>query len=241
VVVFARRRRAASVAGEGALAADRLPTDPDANTTYLVAPRPAPGDEALVPRWRRPSVVAARFETDNTIVVRAATVDLGAPTRAPLVFADGARVAGDRMRLRFDGVPLLDQPDEALGRIRADLDTGDEVMVLERDELWTSVTTPAGLTGWVPTMVLADASGWVDVHPTPAIRPDPAEPEDEQPSLEVLLAAVAAERRARHELLEATPPAVPANDRSKRKSPAKAPAKPRPGARRAPRSSASPG
>ena len=34
--------------------------------------------EADVPRWRRPSVVAARFETDNTVILRAATVDLAA-------------------------------------------------------------------------------------------------------------------------------------------------------------------
>ena len=229
VVVARRRRSAANRAETGASAID------------LDAPLPAQAAEAQVPRWRRPSVMAARFQTDSTAVVRAAMPDPIAARRAPNVFASGTDIGGERMRLRYDGVPLLDRPDDALGRNWTDLDTGDEVLILERDEIWANVTTPAGATGWVPTMVLADSSTWVDKGPEPEVQPVPEASRDEQPSLEVLLAAIAAERRARQELLEATPPAEASNDRGKRKSPARAPSKPSSGNRRTPRSSASPG
>jgi hypothetical protein len=230
LVVVARHRRSAANRAETAGSA----TDPN-------APLPAQVAEAQVPRWRRPSVMAARFQTDSTAVVRAAMPDPIAARRAPNVFAAGNDAGGERMRLRYDGVPLLDRPDDALGRTWTDLDTGDEVLILERDEIWANVTTPAGATGWVPTMVLAASSTWVDEDPEPEIQAAPVAPRDEQPSLEVLLAAIAAERRARQELLEATPPAVASNDRGKRKSPAKARPKPSPDNRRTPRSSASPG
>jgi hypothetical protein len=101
--------------------------------------------------------------------------------------------------VRYDLVPLLDRPDEALGLSQAELDSGDEVEVLERDAIWTRVRTPAGRAGWIPAMTLTS------VDPTvyePAAETPPAEDidgaagQDDQPALETLL-AIAAERRAR--------------------------------------------
>ena len=178
-----------------------VPATTDAADGSPLAAAPTPVDEAQVPRWRRPSVVAARFETDDTIIVRAQTPGPIESRRAPTVFEASTNATEERMRVRYDGVPLLDRPDDALGLPRADLDTGDEVLVLERDEIWTSVGTPAGVTGWVPTMVLMDGSGWVDDDPEPELQPDAGTARDDQPSLEMLLAAVAAERRAREERL----------------------------------------
>jgi hypothetical protein len=228
VIAGIRRRRRATVEGAVALAVD----PPDDPPTLAVAPRPLPVGEEHVPRWRRPSVVAARFDTDNTVTMRAATAGSVAPRRAPNVFTDLTADAGDRMRLRYDGVPLLDQPDDALGRSQADLDTGDEVLILDRDEVWANVTTPAGTTGWVPTMVLADASGWVveDVVADPGLQgesPGPGLTDDDQPSLEVLLERIAAERRARQEAIQASePPARTRKAPAPRRKAAKAPSKP---------------
>ena len=230
VMAVGRRRRPAAVEGAAALEM-ALPDDP---TTLSLTPHPTPTGEEHVPRWRRPSVVAARFETDSTVIVRAATAGSVAPRRTPNVFTDPTADAGDRMWLRYDGVPLLDQPDEALGRSQADLDTGDEVLVLERDELWANVTTPAGIMGWVPAMVLADASGSIDdsVDVGARLHGEPFEPapaDDEQPPLEVLLERMAAERRARQEEMQAPEPAAAPTRKAavpRRNTAPKAPSKP---------------
>jgi len=169
-----------------------------------------PAGEADVPRWRRPSVVAARFETDNTVIQRAATVDQTTGRHAPSVFTDRTTDAGGRMRLRYDAVPLLDRPDDVLARTQAELNAGDEVLVLERGEIWANVTTPAGVMGWVPSMVLVEESEMMDEGGS-GIADDPAtiQPSAEPLSLEMLLEAAAARRLAREERLQTIRSAQP--------------------------------
>ena len=60
--------------------------------------------------------------------------------------------------VRYDGVPLLDRPDDVLGRLMQELDGGDEVEVLGGAEIWTHVRTPNNLVGWVPSMTLVAVS-----------------------------------------------------------------------------------
>jgi hypothetical protein len=147
--------------------------------------------ESQVPRWLRPSVRAARFESDHIKAPR--------PERARLAFAAPGDAVAERLFVRYDLVQLLDRPDEALGIPQGELNAGDEVEVLERDDIWTRVQTPSGRAGWVPAMTLmsADALGEEpDAQMPLAPESDGAAGEGDQPALETLL-AIAAERRAR--------------------------------------------
>jgi hypothetical protein len=104
--------------------------------------------------------------------------------------------------VRYDGVPLLDRPDEVLGRTLRELDGGDEVEVLERAEIWAQVRTPNNLTGWVPSMTLADVSAAAAEDgpgPSVVVDLDPPAVEEEPIALEALLEAVAAQRMALRE------------------------------------------
>lgn len=112
--------------------------------------------EALMPRWRRPSLLAARradptrYERNERPAMRFRPEH--APTTAEL------RV------VRYAVVPLLDRPDEVLGLQITDLVAGDEVQVTETTGAYWEVATPDGERGWVhrttlslPTMIGRDA------------------------------------------------------------------------------------
>ena len=236
VVAITRRRRREQVAIAPPASAGALATTQPDTLSGVVTPGAVPPGEADVPRWRRPSVVAARFETDSTVILRAATADVATGRHAPSVFTDWSTDAGERMRLRYDAVPLLDRPDDVLARTLIELDAGDEVLVLERSELWANVTTPAGAVGWVPSMVLVEVSEPADEDEPTVVAKDAAtvEPAAEPPSLEMLLEAAALRRRAQEERLQAiqaaqdqpSEPAI-ARPRAKRKKSPDAPSKPR--------------
>lgn len=103
------------------------------------------------------------------------------------------------MVVRYDLVQLLDRPDEALAIPQAELDAGDEVEVLELDDIWTRVRTPDGRAGWVPAMTIAPGGALAeetDSEAPPAAEIDGSDGQGDQPALETLL-AIAAERRAR--------------------------------------------
>jgi hypothetical protein len=236
VVAIARRRRPEAIAVALAASVEGVPTSQPDDLTTVVTSSVVPAGEADVPRWRRPSVVAARFETDNTVIVRAATVDDAVGRRAPSIFTDQTTVAGDRMRLRFDAVPLLDRPDDVLARIQTDLDAGDEVLVLERGEVWANVTTPAGVVGWVPSMVLVEISEMTEEDDPIGVADDAAtvQPAADPPTLEMLLEAAAARRRAQEDRLQALhsaqdrpPGPASARPRAKGRKPSDAKLKPR--------------
>jgi hypothetical protein len=146
-------------------------------------------------------VTAARFETDASVAVRAASAASIPPARTPHVFSERIDEVVHRMLVRYDSVPLLDRPDEALGRTQEVLDQGDEVGVLERDEVWANVTTPSGRAGWIPAMALAapvppPATSEESLAAPVEFEREPAPAPDDRLGLESLLAAIAA---ARHE------------------------------------------
>jgi hypothetical protein len=158
-------------------------------------------DDSHIPRWRRPSVAAARFETDNSNAVRAASAATVPPPRPRLAFAESIDKQAERMLVRYDNVPLLEQPDEAFGRILEELQSGDEVEVIERDSLWAHVRAPTGVAGWTPVMTvtaMTDTSFLLDLATTAVVEPEPP-PEEEAVPLEALLEAIVAERRASQE------------------------------------------
>jgi hypothetical protein len=193
LVVIARWRLKAGQPSEAAESDAGVSGDPDA----------ASASDRNLPRWLDPSVVAARFRTDPTPAARAAAAVAIAPSRAPVVFSDPIDELAERMRVRYDGVPLLDRPDDVLGRTVGELDGGDEVEVLERGEIWARVKTPKSAAGWLPSMTLAPvatAAEEADLDAREPIKPEPPMPADDSPTLEALLEIIAAQRLARQEV-----------------------------------------
>jgi hypothetical protein len=120
-------------------AADLVPT-----------PASVPVDaEADLPRWRRPSLMAAR----KADPLRSAATDVH------LSFDHGSvgPIDGhERRRIRYRLVRLLDTPDELRGTEMGFLDEGDEVQLLERSGAYWLVLCPDGSRGWIHKMTLGE-------------------------------------------------------------------------------------
>jgi hypothetical protein len=159
----------------------------------------ASGRDPNLPRWLDPSIAAARLRTDTTTAVRAAAAMAVLPPRAPIVFNGPIDDLTERVLVRYDGVPLLDRPDDVLGQTQGELDGGDEAEILERGDIWTRVRTPEGGAGWIPSMTIsALVTETTDDAPEAeaAPEPEPPTPADAPPALESILEAIAARRLA---------------------------------------------
>ena len=167
------------------------------------------GRDRSLPRWLDPSVAAAQFKTDRTTAIGPTAAVAVLPARAPMTFVTPGDDLAERRRIRYDGVPLLDRPDDVLGRLVQELDGGDEVEVVGRTEIWAQVRTPSNLIGWTPSMTLATVSAEADDHPEHGmeIALDLPAAADDPIALEALLETVAAQRRTRR---EPEPPVEPA-------------------------------
>jgi hypothetical protein len=109
--------------------------------------------EANMPRWRRPSLKAARFSDPKR---------LDTFSRTPMRFTPDTAPATAALRVvRYAMVPLLDRPDEVLGMQMADLMSGDELQVLESSGAFWEVVTPDGERGWVHRTTLGMPSAMV--------------------------------------------------------------------------------
>jgi hypothetical protein len=181
-VLFGRRRRhdddgelvlataAATSYGEAA-----APASPQATVDPGTG-----GLDADLPRWRRPSLLAAR----KSDPVRGGPI-AAAAVAGHLSFAPGtADAALERRIVRYRIVRLLDRPDELLGATVGSLDEGDEVAILEESGLYRRVVTPDGRTGWIHKMTLGEVVETAPTEPEEEIDPD------------VLLAYLAARGRA---------------------------------------------
>jgi hypothetical protein len=118
-------------------------SDPDARRDAVLdsmAPGAEVDPESLMPRWRRPSLLAAR-RADPTRVTRV--------ERTPLRFGATAEPSPNRRIVRYAVVSLLDRPDEILGRQVSDLMAGDEVEVLDNGGPFWEILCPDGMRGWV--------------------------------------------------------------------------------------------
>jgi hypothetical protein len=132
----------AAVAGTNGAIVDGIPLNGDefADPANL---------EALMPRWRRPSLIQAR----KTDPIRDST-----PTPR-LTFDRGlvGPLAGrERRVVRYRVVRLLDSPDELRGVELGYLDRGDEVQLLEKYGAYWLVLSPDGQQGWLHKMTLGD-------------------------------------------------------------------------------------
>ncbi len=119
------------------------------------------GSDVDLPRWRRPSLMAAR-KSDPIRAMPAATSTFA---RVP-----GAGTDAERRIVRYAIVRLLDQPDEVNGATVGSLDEGDEVEVLERRGLYRRVATSDGRSGWLHKMTLGDLVE--ETEPEPDIEKD---------------------------------------------------------------------
>jgi hypothetical protein len=114
-------------------------------------PGGAPGqldEEALMPRWRRPSLLQARKADPLR----------GTAGPAPRLTFDHGLVGPldgrERRYIRYTAVRLLDSPDELRGTAIGFLDQGDEVQVLEATGAYRYVLSPDGRQGWIHRMTL---------------------------------------------------------------------------------------
>lgn len=94
--------------------------------------------EATIPRWRRPSVQAARQSGRVSDIVS-----------LPVQFTTPARHGEDRRVVGYRLVRVGDSPDEVRSVEIGRLDRDDEVEVLETTTHWARVRRPDGLEGWV--------------------------------------------------------------------------------------------
>lgn len=143
------------------------------------------GTDVNLPRWRRPSLIAARKSDPVRDAHAHASVTFSSATAAAPVagLAGGQGTATpERYRVRYRLVQLLDRPDELLGRPLDSLDEGDEVEVVERYGLYRRVVTPDGRQGWLHRMTLGDVQPLAD-------GPAALEPESGETLLSAYLAA----------------------------------------------------
>jgi len=109
------------------------------------------GTDVDLPRWRRPSLLAARKYDP-----------LRDPGTATHLTFDGSATAGgahERRIVRYRIVRLLDRPDELAGVELGTLDEGDEVEIVEQRGTYRRVLTPDGREGWVHKMTLGELVG----------------------------------------------------------------------------------
>ncbi|HEV2006168.1 MAG TPA: hypothetical protein VGQ85_06085 [Candidatus Limnocylindrales bacterium] len=97
--------------------------------------------EALMPRWRRPSLLAARHGEPGRREVAERSAMRFSPDVAP--------TTAELRIVRYAVVPLLDRPDEVLGLHLIDLIAGDEVQVIETSSAYWEVVCADGERGFV--------------------------------------------------------------------------------------------
>lgn len=171
--LFGRRRRdddppdelvaAAAARGVGIVPRDLVPESAEVADGLAAASGAvlaADDMEALMPRWRRPSLLQARRADpirDDTPAPRL-TFDQG---------LTGPLGGHERRVIRYRVVRLLDTPDELRGAEIGYLDKGDEVQLLEKYGAYWLVLSPDGQQGWLHKMVLGDLVGGDDDDQAP--------------------------------------------------------------------------
>src|SRR5207249_3855984 len=97
-----------------------------------------PYSETHLPRWRRPSLQAARRRSERGEVEPTWQLAFREPT-----------LGAERRRVRYRLVRLSDAPDEIRSAEIGQLEANDEVEVLDRYAGFIRVRTPIGTEGWV--------------------------------------------------------------------------------------------
>ena len=106
-------------------------------------------EEGAIPRWRRPSLRAARSASDR---------GPAGPTYQ-LAFNAAAVEGTERRLVRYRVVRMVDGPDEIRSQEVGQLEENDEVEVLGRYAGYVQVRTPVGTVGWVHRTTLGPPIG----------------------------------------------------------------------------------
>jgi len=140
-----KAKRDASIVPMEASPAAHVPADDEPELEAMApaaAAAAAPSDpEALMPRWRRPSLLAARHGEPGRREVAERPVMRFSPGTAP--------TTAELRIVRYAVVPLLDRPDEVLGLHLVDLIAGDEVQIIETSSAYWEVVCADGERGFV--------------------------------------------------------------------------------------------
>jgi hypothetical protein len=164
--LFGRRRRddeqpdevlaAAAALGLGAVPFDLAGSGRPGDVPAAVHPADGAGEiveptdmEALMPRWRRPSLIQARKADPIRDSMPASRLTFDEGLVGPL---DGR----ERRVIRYRVVRLLDSPDELRGVEIGFLDHGDEVQLIEKYGAYWLVLSPDGQQGWLHKMTLGE-------------------------------------------------------------------------------------
>lgn len=105
-----------------------------------------PPEERHLPRWRRPSLLAARRRKPWLF------------ERTPLAFSTPAEPGVRRLRVHFRFVQLTDAPDELRARAVGSVELGDEVEILRKEGAYRYVRAPDGSEGWLHRRTLGPRS-----------------------------------------------------------------------------------
>ncbi len=124
-------------------------------------------EEALMPRWRRPSLIQARKADPIRDSTPAPRLTFGEGLVGPLA-------GRERRVIRYRVVRLLDSPDELRGAEIGYLDQGDEVQLLEKYGAYWLVLSPDGQQGWLHKMVLGEIVDADGAPPDVAVATMPA-------------------------------------------------------------------
>jgi hypothetical protein len=121
----------------------------EASSPLALAPGDDPYTEEHIPRWRRPSLQAARTHDERRSVEPA----------AQLAFREPTATGSERRRVRYRIVRMSDAPDEVRSKEIGQLEMNDEVEVLERYARFVMVRTPLGTEGWLHITTLGPPLG----------------------------------------------------------------------------------
>ena len=121
--------------------------------------------EAAMPRWRRPSLMAARRAMVSTSPTAAQPAEGLTFSEAQLAAAGELELRG----IRYHMVPLLDRPDQLAGTQLGTLEIGDQVQVIARNGVYVQIRTPLGHAGWIHRTTLGELL-------RPAAAPGPSAP-----------------------------------------------------------------
>jgi hypothetical protein len=155
----------ADVSQEAQTHADAAP-DLEAMAPTAAAAAAMLDPESLMPRWRRPSLLAARHGEPGRREIAERPVMRFSPDVAP--------TTAELRVVRYAVVPLLDRPDEVLGLHLMDLIAGDEVQVIEASSAYWEVVSAEGERGYVHRTTLGLPSS-IGREPEPEHAPNEAD------------------------------------------------------------------
>lgn len=146
LVMFALVTRRRLGEGRDLRFATTMMLSPDLSLSSAAGPALANGPfdvEADIPRWRRPSLEAARRSRPPSDIVR-----------EPIRFANAPHKEADRRVVGYRLVRVGDSPDDLRSAELGRLDRGDEVEVLDTAGDWAHIRSADGLDGWVPSLTI---------------------------------------------------------------------------------------